>query len=99
MDDNKYKRWIDTLRAKGQSDDDIAKMIAGAVKLSSMELFTLVMATLSEEELQQIETIPDDEQAQRKITELFEKKVGITMQELVEGIRDGLIEKALTENS
>ena len=99
MDDNKYKRWIDTLRAKGQSDDDIAKMIAGAVKLSSMELFTLVMATLSEEELQQIETIPDDEQAQHKITELFEKKVGITMQELVEGIRDGLIEKALTENS
>ena len=99
MDDNKYKQWIDTLRAKGQSDDDIAKMIAGAVKLSSMELFTLVMATLSEEELQQIETIPNDEQAQQKITELFEKKAGITMQELVGGIRDGLIEKALKENS
>ena len=92
---DKFKQFIDTLRSKGKSDDEIAKLLAGAQKFSAMELFSIVMMVLTDEEMTQVGEIADDTQAQQKMIELFQAKAGITLEELMSGIRDGVIEQAL----
>ena len=67
---DKFKQFIDTLRSKGKSDDEIAKLLAGAQKFSAMELFSIVMMVLTDEEMTQVEEIADDTQAQQKMIEL-----------------------------
>ncbi len=92
---DKFKQFIDTLRSKGKSDDEIAKLLAGAQKFSAIELFAIVMMVLTDEEMTQVEAITDDAQARQKMIDLFQAKTGITLEELMNGIRDGVIEQSL----
>ena len=39
--------------------------------------------------------MPSASKAQQKMIELFQAKAGITLEELMSGIRDGVIEQAL----
>lgn len=96
---NKYTQLIDLLRSQGKSDDEIVKMLVGTTRFSMIDAFAFMMLAFTDKEMTELETIQDTEEMKKKAIELFHQKTGLTPEELVDGIQEGLISTLLTNKS
>lgn len=93
---NKYTQLIDLLRSQGKSDDEIAKMLVGTTRFSAIDAFAFIMSAFTDEEMTKLEKIQDSEEMKKNAIELFHQKTGLSPEELVDGIQEGLISILLT---
>lgn len=63
-------------------------MLAGVAKLSAVSLYSAMMTSLTEEDMKEVEAIPDDEAAKKKMEELFQQRTGMTIDELAKRTQD-----------
>lgn len=90
---------IDTLKQKGLSDEDLAKMLAARTVTESAAVFLLLSAALTDADLQQLEGMTDEKLAMQKADELFQLRTGMTVDELVQKIESGEGERALSSDT
>lgn len=87
-----FKKWLDELKTQGKSDEEIGKLLSGVAKLSAMEIYMALMMSLTEEDMQEVEKIEDEEEAKKKMEELFKLRTGMTVEELAKNIKEGFAE-------
>ena len=94
---DQFSAWIQQLKDKGYSDEEIGKMFAGTTKLSAADLEAAVLETLTEEEMDMIDQLPSEEAAAGKIQELFQQHTGMTLNQLMEKTQADVM-KVLADN-
>ncbi len=88
MPDDILQTWIKKLQEQGKTQEEIGKILAGVSSLSSLEVYTAIMDSLTDEDAQEVEKIEDEALAQKRIEELFKQRTGMTVTELVTKIQD-----------
>lgn len=63
-------------------------MLAGVAKLSALDVYAALMTSLTEEDMKEVEQIGDDEQAKKRMEELFKLRSGMTVDEMVEKVQE-----------
>lgn len=96
MNKNKFNIWLAELKKSGKSEEEIGKLLSGVAKLSAVEIYTVLMMSLTEEDMQEVEKIEDEEEAKKKMEELFKLRTGMSVDELAEKIRNGFAEGYLS---
>lgn len=91
---DKFQTWLKNLRKSGKTDEEIGKLLAQVAKYSSLEIYEAIMTTLTKEDMQEVEKIKNDKKAKEKIEELFKKRAGMTINELVANTQLALIEES-----
>lgn len=72
---------IDILQKKGYTEDQIADTTADLTKAAFTTLYSNAMAAFTEEDVQMIENCETDEEANKKIMELYKLRTGKDPQE------------------
>ena len=79
------QKVVEILKAKGWTDEQIANMSSDLMKKASSLLYTSAIATFTEEDMVAIEACETDEDANKKILELFQLRTGKNPQEELNG--------------
>ena len=79
-----FSDWLSNLKAEGKTDEEIGQMLAGVAKLSALDVYAALMTSLTEEDMKTVEQITDDEEAKKKMEELFAKRAGMSIDQLVQ---------------
>ena len=87
-----FADWLKRLKDEGKTDEQIGQLLAGVAKLSALDVYAALMTSLTEEDMKEVEAIGDDEQAKQKMEELFAKRTGMTVDELVTKVQRGFAE-------
>ncbi|HZZ98724.1 MAG TPA: hypothetical protein VFG51_02205 [Candidatus Saccharimonadia bacterium] len=91
-------QWIDMLKQKGLSEEDLNTMLAASAVAESAGVFLLLTASLTEDDIKLLETISDQNEAMKKAEELFQQRTGMTVDELVQKVESGAVEKILHQS-
>lgn len=83
MTDPILKPVIEIMQKEGVSEDRIADTVGGLIKASTAMLYQQAMETFSDEDMQQIESAPNDETANKLIVDLYAQRVGTSAEELM----------------
>lgn len=83
-----FAKWLKFLKDSGKSDEEIKHLVVGFTRLSSLNIYTAIMTTLNEEDIKKIETIEDEEKAEEEMKKLFQKRTGITLEQLASSFRE-----------
>lgn len=78
-----FSDWLKSLKQEGKTDEQIGQLLAGVAKLSALDVYAALMTSLTEEDMKEVEQIGDDEQAKKRMEELFKLRSGMTVEELV----------------
>lgn len=87
-------RWINQLKVLGKSEKDINDLLASLIAASSINLHTILYATLDVNDFEVIEGVADEAEASKKAEELFLQKTGITLDDLAEDLLGKTINQA-----
>ena len=79
-----FQPVIEILQKNGATENEIADTIGSLIKAATIFMYQQAMETFSDEEMQQIESASDDEQANKLITNLYAQKMGSTPEELTQ---------------
>ena len=90
MSDQVFQQFIDQLKSKGFTLEQLAAIVAYETQISSAGLFQMMCAVLTEEDLKQIEEVTDEKQAMQLAEQLFEKRSGMTIQGALEQLQEML---------
>jgi hypothetical protein len=82
-----YAEFLEKLK-KDKSKQEFEKFIADLVKFGSTALYTTIQANLSEQDMEEIEKIDDEIQAQIEVEKRFMAKTGKTPTLFMEELRD-----------
>lgn len=85
--DDLYLEFINKVK-KDKSDTEVTQYIEGLLKFGALELYTAMLTLLTEEDMQAIDTEPDDAKADILIKEKFKLRTGVTPEEFVDKLRD-----------
>ena len=83
-----FSDWLSKLKAEGKTDEEIGQLLAGVAKLSALDIYAALMTSLTEEDMKEVEAISDDEQAKKRMEELFAKRAGMSIDQLVQQSQD-----------
>lgn len=75
---------LEILKKEGLSDDAIKGFVETITKSLSMEMYTSMIYVLSDEEMDLIEKLPNDEAREEKLVEVFKQKTGTDPQVLAD---------------
>jgi len=78
-----FADWLKRLKDEGKTDEQIGQLLAGVAKLSALDVYAALMTSLTEEDMKEVEAIGDDEQAKKRMEELFKFRSGMTVDEMV----------------
>ena len=92
QDKNEFGKFLTHLKSQGKTDEEIGQMLAGVAKLSALDVYAALMTSLTEEDMKEVEAIGDDEQAKKRMEELFKQRSGMTVDELVTKVQEGFAE-------
>jgi len=84
QDKNEFGKFLAHLKSQGKTDEEIGQLLAGVAKLSALDIYAALMTSLTEEDMKEVEAISDDEQAKKRMEELFAKRAGMSIDQLVE---------------
>jgi hypothetical protein len=93
-----FQTWLQTLEKNGVKPEDAAAIFNGVSKVSALQLYSLLLASLTNEDIAIIDAIPDDKDAEAKIKELFQKRTNLTVEEVAKKAQEGFFEKYLEES-
>ena len=91
---NLYQEFIDKLQ-KDKSPQEAGKFIADLLKFSAVNIYYAIMTFLTDEDMEEIEKIPDDTQAMEEMKKRFALRTGYTPEEFVNGLRDEIAKNYL----
>jgi ABC-type iron transport system FetAB ATPase subunit len=75
---------ISHLEKNGATEDQIADIIADLTQAATVTLYSQIMQALSEDDLKQIEEISSEEDADKRIAELYLEKTGAKPEEVMQ---------------
>lgn len=90
MSDQVFQQFINQLKSKGFTLEQLAAIVAYETQISSAGLFQMMCAVLTEDDLKQIEEVGDEKQAMQLAEQLFEKRSGMTIQGALEQLQEML---------
>lgn len=79
-----FTNWLAKLKAEGKTDEEVGQLLAGVAKLSALDVYAALMTSLTEEDMKEVEAISDDEEAKKKMEELFAKRTGLSIDQLIQ---------------
>ena len=79
-----FTDWLAKLKAEGKSDEEIGQLLAGVAKLSALDVYAALMTSLTEDDMKEVEAIADDEAAKKRMEELFAKRTGLSLDQLIQ---------------
>lgn len=87
--DNIFQKFIDKLKNE-RSEEEFNDFITNLINISSSELYWMMLSQLTDEDLKTIENITDDDEANKKIDELFQLRTNMTPEEFIKGLIDAI---------
>ncbi|HAV15608.1 MAG TPA: hypothetical protein DCX25_04745 [Candidatus Pacebacteria bacterium] len=90
-------RWIELLKQQGKTEEEIQNALMDLKNMSSLNVYTTLAITFTEDELKQIESITDDQGAEKKVEEMFLAKTGMSIADLVKSVQDGVAGHAVQQ--
>ena len=84
-----FSDWLAKLKAEGKTDEEVGQLLAGVAKLSALDVYAALMTSLTEEDMKEVEAMADDEQAKKRMEELFRERSGMTVDEMVQKAQEG----------
>ena len=91
-----FADWLKRLKDEGKTDEQIGQLLAGVAKLSALDVYAALMTSLTEEDMKEVEAIGDDEQAKKRMEELFKFRSGMTVDEMVKKVQEGFARSYVT---
>src|SRR3989338_6824474 len=91
-----FTDWLKRLKEEGKTDEQIGQLLAGVAKLSALDVYAALMTSLTEEDMKEVEAIGDDEQAKKRMEELFKQRSGMTVDEMVTKVQEGFARSYVT---
>ena len=96
QDKNEFGKFLTHLKSQGKNDEEIGQLLAGVAKLSALDVYAALMTSLTEEDMKEVEAIGDDEQAKKRMEELFKFRSGMTVDEMVKKVQEGFARSYVT---
>jgi len=90
-----FETWLKALEENGVTPEQAAALFDGTSKLTAIQLYGLIVASLKKEDMEQINAIADDDEAQLKIKELFQLRTGMSVEDAITQAQDGFFQKAV----
>lgn len=90
--DNKYlDKLISKLRSSGKTEKEINAFLSGLGGLSALSLLAAIGSSLSEQDAKDIEAIKDENEAEKKLEEIFERNSKTSVDDKLAEIQDQII--------
>ena len=89
-----FPKFIEALKARGRSDQEIGQLLAGAMKLTALDLYVAMMTNLTDADFEELDKLPDEEAVAKRAAEIFQERTGMTLDELAEEIQAGMYQAA-----
>lgn len=83
--------WIQKLKEQGKTDEEIRQLTEGVAKFSAFDVYTMIMSKLTEEDMKTIEAIANEEEAKKKMEELFTLRTGMSVDDVVKEAQEGFV--------
>lgn len=101
MDNNKiFTNFINKLK-EDKTDAEVEKFLTDLFTLSGTQLYLMILANLTEEDMTELDKITDEEQGRDEVLKRFQMRTGMTALEYVTKLRDamakGYLDKDKTE--
>lgn len=96
--DDILKNFIDKLKSQ-KSDAEVADYLATMIRAGSAELYLAMAGALTEEDMDAIEKIPNDDTAMKELEDRFRMRTGMTADEFVDKIKDEVAKEYLSPTS
>lgn len=77
-----FNEVIEILKKEGLSDKQIGEFIVNLNNALSGHLYLILVESLSEEDMQKLNTVSDDVQRETQMRQIFEQKTGKDLKEL-----------------
>lgn len=90
-----YKKFVETLKTKGRTDEEISQLVAGSVRLTAMDLYVAMMTNLTDEDLAELDKLPTEKEIMKRAEELFIQRTGMTLDELADQAQTGMLQAAV----
>ena len=84
--DDIYKQFIDKL-IKDKGETEAKKFLTSLAEYGAEHLYITMLTTLSEEDMQAIENISDEKEAEAEAIKRFQAKTGKTPEEFLKGLQ------------
>ena len=81
---NQFGKFLTQLKSQGKTNEEVGQLLAGVAKLSALDVYAALMTSLTEEDMKEVEAISDDEEAKKKMEELFKQRTGSSIDQLVQ---------------
>lgn len=99
MEKTKYQQVLETLKAKGWTDEQLAQLSEEIAKAVFNKFYTDAVANLTDEDLDELEKCNSQEEANVKIKELYQKRTGNDPDEEAKQFYDDFATKFLEEEN
>ncbi len=90
MADQIFQQFVDQLKSKGFTSEQLAAIVTYEAQVSSAGLFQMICAVLRDDDLKQIENVGDENQAMKLAGQLFEQRSGMTIQDALQQLQEML---------
>ena len=90
-----FSNWVKRLKEEGKSDQEIGQLLSGATRFSAFDVYIAIMSSLKEEDMKEIETITDDNEAKSRMMKLFKLRTGMEVQEMITKVQKGFAQAYL----
>lgn len=88
------KKFIEELKKRGRTDQEIAQLLAGTTKLTALDLYVAMMTTLSDEQFAELDKLSSEEDMEKRAEAMFQEKTGMTLDELADQLQSGMLKAA-----
>lgn len=99
MHDLLLKPVIEILEKEGASEEEIATMIADLTQAATVLLYKQAHEIFSDEDMQKLESAPNDEEANKLILEMYTQHTGSMPQQVLDNFLKKFVEEFVKENS
>lgn len=93
-----YQKVFEILKAKGATDEQIAKMNEGLARAAYEQLYGLAIKSLTEEDLTVLDNCSNQEEANKEILKRFTLRTGQNPDDIIQKFLDNFAEGFLKEH-
>jgi hypothetical protein len=99
MKDLLFEPVIEILKRNGATEDQIATILADFAQTTAVLLYKQALETFSDEDMQQIESAPNDDVANELIIVIYSQRIGSTPEEVMQTFLKKFVEKFIEEDT